>query len=387
MKSIKMTLLLIVLVTALGSLFCSCDDQLEIKKDYLFDLTTMPIQSKIMNNETVEMRCQLVREGYYNDAKFYIRYFQSEGTGVLKTDDGIALAPNDTYLLPKDKFNLYYTSNCTEQQTFDIYITDDFGKLIQKTFNFQNEKAPEPEVETPVNYNFTFTSLPVPSQLLKGDTIEIRSQLKRADERNDATYSIRYFQPSGNGKLLLGKDVILQPNELYALDDDEFRLYYVSDCEERQTVNAYIVDNRGQVVQSTFSFENIATVPEPEIDFSFVFETLPVPKYVSMNDVVEIRCTIKKADERNTSSYSIRYFQPDGKGELRMDNGTLFFPNDLYPLDRNTFRLYYTSRSVVQQTIDVYIEDEHGKVVQKTFSLQNESTDDDTTVDETLLEE
>lgn len=71
--------------------------------------------------------------------------------------------------------------------------------------------------------------------------------------------------------------------------------------------------------------------------------------------------------------YTIRYFQPDGRGELRMDDGTVFLPNDRYPLDREVFRLYYTSRSDDQQTIDVYIEDNMGQVVQKNFTFQNDS--------------
>ena len=56
-----------------------------------------------------------------------------------------------------------------------------------------------------------------------------------------------------------------------------------------------------------------------------------------------------------------------------MDDGTVFLPNDRYPLDREVFRLYYTSRSDDQQTIDVYIEDNMGQVVQKNFTFQNDS--------------
>ena len=44
-----------------------------------------------------------------------------------------------------------------------------------------------------------------------------------------------------------------------------------------------------------------------------------------------------------------------------MDDGTVFLPNDRYPLDREVFRLYYTSRSDDQQTIDVYVEDNDGQ--------------------------
>ncbi len=68
---------------------------------------------------------------------------------------------------------------------------------------------------------------------------------------------------------------------------------------------------------------------------------------------------------------------PDGVGELRMDDGTVFKPNDLYPLDRTVFRLYYTSHTTDQQTIDVYIEDNFGQVVQRTFAFQNEGTEEE----------
>jgi hypothetical protein len=56
-----------------------------------------------------------------------------------------------------------------------------------------------------------------------------------------------------------------------------------------------------------------------------------------------------------------------------MDNGTVFKPNDLYPLTNEAFRLYYTSRCTDQQMIDVYIQDNLGQVIQKTFSFQNQS--------------
>lgn len=72
------------------------------------------------------------------------------------------------------------------------------------------------------------------------------------------------------------------------------------------------------------------------------------------------------------TTYQIRYFQPDGKGKLEMDNGTVFLPNDLYPLEKETFRLYYTSASTDQQTIDIYIIDSFGQMQQVSFSLNND---------------
>ncbi|MDL2262850.1 DUF3872 domain-containing protein, partial [Bacteroidales bacterium OttesenSCG-928-I21] len=91
----------------------------------------------------------------------------------------------------------------------------------------------------------------------------------------------------------------------------------------------------------------------------------------------EIRCQLVKEGDYDNARFFIRYFQSDGKGELRMDDGTVFLPNDLYPLNKTTFRLYYTSHSTDQQVIDVYIEDSFGQVVQKTFSWQNDKGDDE----------
>jgi len=139
----------------------------------------------------------------------------------------------------------------------------------------------------------------------------------------------------------------------------------------------YIVDSYGQIVQKTFSFENQQIPPEPEIDYSIVFETLPVPKSVIEGETVEIRCQIRRVDHRNDTQYHIRYFQPDGAGELRLDDGTHLTPNDLFSLTADVFRLYYTSKCSEQQTIDVYIVDNAGRVVQKTFTFLNKSIPED----------
>ena len=56
-----------------------------------------------------------------------------------------------------------------------------------------------------------------------------------------------------------------------------------------------------------------------------------------------------------------------------MDDGTVFLPNDLCPLEKETFRLYYTSASTDQQTIDIYIIDSFVQMQQLSFSFNNDS--------------
>ena len=80
-------------------------------------------------------------------------------------------------------------------------------------------------------------------------------------------------------------------------------------------------------------------------DYSFSLSTLPVQKDIVKGAVAEIRCALSAEGDFKDTRYTIRYFQPDGKGELRLDDGTLLSPNDRYPLTRKNFRLYYTSLS------------------------------------------
>jgi hypothetical protein len=372
----RKTFLHIIHTMLIVSIVCACNDNLDITQDYAFDLQVMPYPARIVRGETVEIRCQLVKEGNYKDAQYYIRYFQTEGTGELRLDDDCVLTPNDLFLLENDVFRLYYTSQCTDRQNITVYIQDSFGQVVQKSFNFQNENG---KTEEPVSLKFTLETLPVPKSILLNDTVEIRFQIVKEDARNTSVYSIRYFQPEGKGTLLLG-DTVLKPNDLYPLDDENFNLYYVSDSAVRQTIDVYIVDSNGQTIQKTFSFENQFIEPEPEIDYTFEFESLPVPKSVIEGETVEIRCHIKRADSRNDTDYFIRYFQLDGKGELRLADGAPLVPNDLYRLENDVFRLYYTSHSADLQTIDIYIVDSFGKVVKKTFGFTgipvNEPDDD-----------
>ena len=79
--------------------------------------------------------------------------------------------------------------------------------------------------------------------------------------------------------------------------------------------------------------------------YPFTVETLPVPKKLKVGETAEIRCQLVRSGRYQPTTYQICYFQPDGKGKLEMDNGTVFLPNDLYPLEKETFRLYYTSAS------------------------------------------
>ena len=91
--------------------------------------------------------------------------------------------------------------------------------------------------------------------------------------------------------------------------------------------------------------------------YEFDLATLPVQTTIVKGEEAEIRCQLVRSGEYQDTKYFIRYFQPTGKGELRMENGTVLLPNDLYLLPEETFRLYYRSFGTDQQKIDIYILD------------------------------
>lgn len=141
MKKIKHFFGITVWLVAMILLAVACTDSMDIQKVYTFDLVAMPVQKRIVQGEVAEIRCQIVKEGSYQDTKFFIRYFQPDGKGELRLDNGTVLLPNDLYPLSKETFRMYYTSHCTDQQVVDVYIEDNHGQVVQKTFSWQNDKG------------------------------------------------------------------------------------------------------------------------------------------------------------------------------------------------------------------------------------------------------
>jgi len=132
----------------LSAIVCACSSDLDVQQAYSFDLVTMPVQKKIVQGESAEIRCQLVKEGNYEQARFFIRMFQSDGKGELRMDDGTVFLPNDLYPLNKTTFRLYYTSHSTDQQVISVFIEDSFGQVVEKVFSWQNDKGEDEDSQS-----------------------------------------------------------------------------------------------------------------------------------------------------------------------------------------------------------------------------------------------
>ena len=129
------------------AVFClsACDNELDNQQAYPFTGDTMPVQKHIAKGQTAEIRCTLKRQGRFEDARYTIRYFQPDGKGRLKMDNGTVFKPNDRYPLTKEEFRLYYTSASTDQQTIDVYVEDNFGQTAKLSFEFNSQKDEEKE--------------------------------------------------------------------------------------------------------------------------------------------------------------------------------------------------------------------------------------------------
>src|SRR5690606_13380881 len=129
---------LAILTASVTLVSCSKDDELEIQKDFPFEVKVMPVPKYVANGQTVEIRITIQRTGNYSSTQYFLRYFQFDGKGTLRYYDEPPYLPNDLYQLPTEQFRLYYTSTSSVSQSFDVWISDSFGNEKQVSFQFNS---------------------------------------------------------------------------------------------------------------------------------------------------------------------------------------------------------------------------------------------------------
>ncbi|MBS1740518.1 DUF3872 domain-containing protein [Elizabethkingia miricola] len=131
---------LLLLVFTSATVLSSCNkEELDIQQNYPFEVKVMPVPGDVANGQTVEMRFTIERGGNFNGAKYFIRYFQYDGQGALRYYSEPPYMPNDLYQLPATQFRLYYTSQSAVSQSFDVWVSDNFGNEKQVSFQFNNK--------------------------------------------------------------------------------------------------------------------------------------------------------------------------------------------------------------------------------------------------------
>ena len=142
MKKINQKIVIGLITMLCVSLFTSCKKELDVQQNFPFEVKVLPVPKNIGKTDTVEIRCELRSSYQYDENRYFIRYFQYEGKGSLRTSlQGEALFANDVYpLASKGAFRLYYTSASEANQSLSVWISDSFGNEQKLDFEFNVKK-------------------------------------------------------------------------------------------------------------------------------------------------------------------------------------------------------------------------------------------------------
>lgn len=112
--------------------------------------------------------------------------------------------------------------------------------------------------------------------------------------------------------------------------------------------------------------------------YPFTVEVMPYGDKIANGQTVELRLEIKPEGNYTNTMYTIRYFQYDGEGTLKLVDGPVLTNNDRVLLESKTFRLNYTAKSSDAHKFLVVIEDNFGSTPwEQTFEFNNKDNSDD----------
>ena len=112
--------------------------------------------------------------------------------------------------------------------------------------------------------------------------------------------------------------------------------------------------------------------------YPFTVEVMPYADKIAKGQTVELRFEIKPEGNYTNTLYTIRYFQYDGEGSLRLVDGPVLVNNDRVLLESKTFRLNYTAKSDQQHRFLVVVEDNFNSTPwEQTFEFNGKDSGDD----------
>lgn len=128
-------------------LLCSCNDGVEIKQDYDFNLSSWYLQKQVEMGETVEIRFYLTREGDYDKARYELGYIQLDGKGEVFDSEGTRLINREVIPLnavpglnaerpDKQVFTLFYRSTSTKRSELKFFLRDNFNQEREMNITF-----------------------------------------------------------------------------------------------------------------------------------------------------------------------------------------------------------------------------------------------------------
>lgn len=132
------------------------------------------------------------------------------------------------------------------------------------------------------------------------------------------------------------------------------------------------------VIAAVCSLASCSDDLDVQQSYPFTVEVMPYGDKIVKGQTVELRFEIKPEGNYSNTLYTIRYFQYDGEGTLKLVDGPVLVNNDRVLLENKTFRMTYTAKSSEAHKFLVVIEDNFGSTPwEQTFEFNGKSGDDD----------
>ncbi len=112
--------------------------------------------------------------------------------------------------------------------------------------------------------------------------------------------------------------------------------------------------------------------------YPFTVDIMPYGDKINKGETVELRFEIKPEGNYANALYTIRYFQYDGEGTLKLVDAPVPVNNDHVLLESKTFRLNYTAHNSEAHKFLVVVQDNFNSTPwEQTFEFNSKSGDDD----------
>lgn len=111
------------------------------------------------------------------------------------------------------------------------------------------------------------------------------------------------------------------------------------------------------VIAAVCSLTSCSDDLDVQQSYPFTVEVMPYADKIAKGQTVELRFEIKPEGNYANTLYTIRYFQYDGEGSLKLVDGPVLVNNDRVLLESKTFRLNYTAKSDEAHKFLVVVED------------------------------
>ena len=135
------------------------------------------------------------------------------------------------------------------------------------------------------------------------------------------------------------------------------------------------------VIAAVCSLTSCSDDLDVQQSYPFTVEVMPYADKIAKGQTVELRFEIKPEGNYANTLYTIRYFQYDGEGSLKLVDGPVLVNNDRVLLESKTFRLNYTAKSDEAHKFLVVVEDSFNTTPwEQTFEFNSKDSGDEGTI-------